>query len=243
MPLWQVAVGAAFGTLFGKEVFGGTGMNFLNPVLVGRVFLFFAYPAQLSGNAPWTAASARASFAGVDGFSGATLLTRASSDAAALAGASWSQAFLGWTPGSMGETSVLACLLGAAVLLVTQVASWRIMLGVSLGTLAMALLFNWIGSETNPMFQVPFHWHVVTGGWALGTVFLATDPVSSCFTDSGRWIFGIGIGVLTILIRVLNPAYPEGIMLAILLMNIFAPLIDYFVVQANIRRRLERDAA
>jgi Na+-transporting NADH:ubiquinone oxidoreductase subunit B len=239
IPLWQVAAGTAFGLLFGKEVFGGTGFNFLNPALVARAFLFFAYPADISGDAPWIAAD----FLDVDSFSGATLLAQASVNPEALAGASWSQAFFGWIPGSMGETSVLACLLGAALLLFTQVASWRTMAGVTLGTFLMAALLNAAGSETNPMFAVPFHWHVVLGGWALGTVFMATDPVSSSFTDSGRWLYGLGIGALAILIRVVNPAYPEGMMLAILFMNMFAPLIDYFVVRGNVRRRLARDAA
>jgi Na+-transporting NADH:ubiquinone oxidoreductase subunit B len=237
MPLWQVALGAAFGVLFGKEVFGGTGMNFLNPVLVAWVFLFFAYPAELSGDGPWIAAD----FVGVDGFSGATLLARAATEHGAYDAADWWQAFLGRTPGAMGETSALACMLGAVVLILTRVAAWRTMAAVVLGTLVTTRLFNGIGSESNPMFAVPFHWHVVTGSWALGTVFLATDPVSSSFTDAGRWVYGFGIGALTIFIRVLNPAYPEGIVFAILLMSTFAPLIDFFVVRANIRRRVARD--
>ncbi|UCE86934.1 MAG: NADH:ubiquinone reductase (Na(+)-transporting) subunit B [Deltaproteobacteria bacterium] len=239
IPLWQVAAGTAFGLLFGKEVFGGTGMNFLNPALVARAFLFFAYPADISGDAPWIAAD----FLDVDGFTGATWLAQASVSSGALDDASWWQAFVGWVPGSMGETSALGCLLGAALLLFTQVASWRTMAGVTLGTFLMASLLNAVGSETNPMFAVPFHWHVVLGGWALGTVYMATDPVSSSFTDAGRWLYGLGIGALAILIRVVNPAYPEGMMLAILFMNMFAPLIDYFVVRSNIRRRLARDAA
>ncbi len=152
-------------------------------------------------------------------------------------------AFLGFIPGSMGETSALACLVGASILLITQVGSWRTMAGVTLGTFVMATTLNWVGSDTNPMMSVPFTWHIVLGGWALGTVFMATDPVSSSFTDKGRWIYGFSIGVLTILIRCVNPAYPEGMMLAILFMNMFAPMIDYFALQANIRRRLARDAA
>ncbi len=239
IPLWQVGLGTAFGVIFGKEVFGGTGMNFLNPALVARAFLFFAYPADISGDAPWIAAD----FLDVDSFSGATLLAQAAADPQALSAASWSQAFLGWIPGSMGETSALACLIGAGFLIVTQVGSWRSMAGVTLGTFLMAGLLNWAGSETNPMFAVPFHWHVVLGGWALGTVYMATDPVSSSFTDVGRWLYGIGIGFLTVLIRVVNPAYPEGMMLAILFMNMFAPLIDYYAVRRNIRRRLVRGAA
>ncbi len=239
IPLWQAAIGTMFGVLFGKEVFGGTGMNFLNPALVGRAFLFFAYPAQLSGTAPWIAAD----FVGVDGFTGATLLAQAAAESGALAGASWSDAFLGFVPGSMGETSTLACLLGAVLLILTRVGSWRTMLGVALGTLAVSLLLNQAGSDTNPMFAVPFHWHVALGGWAFGAVFMATDPVSSAFTDRGKWFYGFGIGALVVLIRVVNPAYPEGMMLAILFMNMFAPLIDYVVIRANVQRRLARDAA
>ncbi|MCE2390607.1 MAG: NADH:ubiquinone reductase (Na(+)-transporting) subunit B [Proteobacteria bacterium] len=239
IPLWMVAMGIAFGIIFGKEIFGGTGMNFLNPALTARVFLFFAYPAQMSGEAPWIAAD----FAGVDSFSGATWLARAAVDPAALEGASWTAAFLGTVPGSMGETSTLACLLGMFVLLLTRVGSWRTMGGVTLGTLGMSLLLNAAGSQTNPMFGVPFHWHVVLGGWAFGMVFMATDPVSSAFTDKGKWIYGAAIGVLCVLIRVVNPAYPEGMMLSILFMNMFAPVIDYYIVRANIRRRLDRSAA
>jgi len=239
IPLWQVALGTAFGVIFAKEIFGGTGMNFLNPALVVRAFLFFAYPADISGDAPWIAAD----FVEVDSFSGATLLAQASTTPGALESASWMQAFVGLIPGSMGETSALACLLGAVILIVTGVGSWRTMVGVTLGTFAAAALFNWIGSDTNPMFAVPFHWHVVLGGWAIGTVYMATDPVTSTFTDIGKWWYGIGIGVLCILIRVANPAYPEGMMLAILFMNMLAPLIDHFVVRANIRRRMARSGA
>ncbi|MDH3732935.1 MAG: NADH:ubiquinone reductase (Na(+)-transporting) subunit B [Gemmatimonadota bacterium] len=239
IPLWQVALGTAFGVVFAKEIFGGTGMNFLNPALVVRAFLFFAYPAEISGDTAWIAAD----FGGLDNLTGATLLAQASTATAALEGASWTQAFLGVIPGSMGETSALACLVGAVILLVTQIGSWRTMVGVTLGTFAMAALFNWLGSASNPMFGVPFHWHIVLGGWALGTVFMATDPVSSAFTDRGKWWYGFGIGVLCILLRVVNPAYPEGMMLAILFMNMLAPLIDHFVVRGNIRRREARDAA
>jgi len=236
IPLWQVGLGTAFGVIFAKEVFGGTGMNFLNPALVARAFLFFAYPADISGDAPWIAAS----FLDVDSFTGATLLAQVASGTDALAHASWSHAFLGWTPGSMGETSALACLLGAGLLILTRVGSWRTMLGVTLGTFGMASLLNVVGSDTNAMFAIPFHWHIVLGGWALGMVYMATDPVSSSFTDGGRWLYGLGIGTLAVLIRVVNPAYPEGMMLAILFMNMFAPLIDYFAIQRNIRRRLVR---
>jgi Na+-transporting NADH:ubiquinone oxidoreductase subunit B len=233
IPLWMVALGVMFGIIFGKEVFGGTGMNFLNPALVGRAFLFFAYPAWMSGDAPWIAAD----FAAVDSFSGATWLAQAAVSSGALEQASWWQCFFGRIPGSMGETSTFACLLGAALLLITRIGSWRTMAGVVLGTLGMSLLLNLAGSTTNPLFAVPFYWHVVLGGWAFGMVFMATDPVSSAFTSRGKWLYGIGIGTLAILIRVVNPAYPEGMMLAILFMNMFAPLIDHFVVQANIKRR------
>jgi len=239
IPLWQVALGTAFGVVFGKEIFGGVGMNFLNPALVTRAFLFFAYPAEISGEAPWIAAS----FQGVDTFTGATLLAQSAATPAVLEGADWMAAFLGRIPGSMGETSALACLAGGVFLIVTRVGSWRTIAGVVLGSWAMVALLNWAGSDTNPMFAVPFHWHVVLGGWAFGAVFMATDPVSSAFTSTGKWLYGAGIGLLAILIRVINPAYPEGMMLAILFMNMFAPLIDHFVVLANVRRREARYAA
>ena len=240
IPLWMVVLGTAFGTIFAKEIFGGTGMNFLNPALTARAFLFFAYPAAMSGDSTWIAAD----FAGVDGFSGATLLAQAAvSGEGALAAASWTDAFLGFVPGSMGETSALACLIGALLLVWTGIGSWRTMAGVVLGTIATAGLLNTIGSDTNPMFGVPWYWHAVLGGWAFGMVFMATDPVSSAFTNQGKLIYGSLIGVLVVLIRVVNPAYPEGMMLAILFMNMFAPLIDHFFVQANIRRREARYAA
>ena len=243
IPLWQVASGAVFGVLIGKEIFGGTGMNVLNPALTARAFLFFAYPAEISGDRPWIAAD----FVGVDGFSGATWLARATAEGpqalGQVGGTHWMEVFLGFIPGSMGETSALLCLVGAVILIVTRIGSWRTMLGVVVGTAGMAALLNVIGSETNPAFAIPFAWHVVLGGWALGTVFMATDPVSSAFTDKGRLIYGFGIGVMVILVRAVNPAYPEGMMLAILFMNMFAPFIDHFFVQANIKRRVERHAA
>jgi Na+-transporting NADH:ubiquinone oxidoreductase subunit B len=239
IPLWQVALGMVFGLVFAKEVFGGTGMNFLNPALTARVFLFFAYPAFMSGDGAWIAAD----FEAVDGFSGATWLAQAAVTSGALDQASWGDAFIGVIAGSMGETSTLCCLLGLAVLLITRVAAWQTIVGIVAGTVAMASALNWIASSTNPMFEVPFYWHMVLGGWAFGTIFMATDPVSSAFTAIGKFWYGLGIGVLVILIRVVNPAYPEGMMLAILFMNMFAPLIDHFVVQANINRRLARDAA
>jgi Na+-transporting NADH:ubiquinone oxidoreductase subunit B len=233
IPLWMVALGILFGVLFGKEVFGGTGMNFLNPALVGRAFLFFAYPAYMSGDAPWIAAD----FSNVDSFAGATLLAQAAVTSTALEAASWWDAFFGFMPGSMGETSTFCCLLGAGLLVMTRIGSWRTMLGVTVGTIAVSILLNLAGSTTNPLLAVPFYWHFVLGGWAFGMVFMATDPVSSAFTSRGKWAYGIGIGVMCVLIRVVNPAYPEGMMLSILFMNMFAPLIDHFVVQANIRRR------
>ncbi|MDO9322804.1 MAG: NADH:ubiquinone reductase (Na(+)-transporting) subunit B [Pseudomonas sp.] len=235
IPLWQVALGISFGVVIGKEVFGGTGKNFLNPALVGRAFLFFAYPAQLSGDAVWTA---------VDGFAGATALSVAAAggvEQIAAHGLSWWDAFVGFEQGSMGETSALAIFIGGAVLLATRIAAWRIVAGVMLGMVAMSYLFNAIGSLTNPLFAMPWYWHLVLGGFAFGMVFMATDPVSASMTNSGKWLFGGLIGVMVVLIRVVNPAFPEGMMLAILFANLCAPLIDHFVVQANIKRRLSRN--
>ena len=236
IPLWQVAVGMSFGVVIAKEVFGGTGKNFLNPALTGRAFLFFAYPGQISGDAVWTA---------VDGFSGATPLAIAASggmEALAQADITWTQLFLGQIQGSLGETSTLACLIGAAFLIYTKVASWRIMAGVLLGMIGTTLMFNLIGSDTNPMYAVPWHWHLVMGSIAFGIVFMATDPVTAASTHAGRWIYGVLIGFMVILIRVANPAFPEGVMLAILFANVFASLIDYFVVRANVYRRVRRNA-
>lgn len=240
IPLWQVALGISFGVLFGKEIFGGTGMNILNPALTARAFLFFAYPAQISGDKVWTAAQTSP-----DGVSGATWLAEAAVDgrAALESGISWLDAFLGTIPGSMGETSTLACLIGAAVLLLTGIGSWRIMGSLVAGSFLATLLLNTVGSETNPLINVPFHWQLVLGGWAFGAVFMATEPVTAAHSERGQLIYGFLIGVLAIFIRVLNPAYPEGMMLAILFMNVFASTIDHFVVQANIRRRKARYAA
>jgi len=235
-PLWQVALGISFGVVIGKEVFGGTGKNFLNPALTGRAFLFFAYPAQMSGDAIWTA---------VDGFSGATALGMAAAggiDAVMASGITWMDAFLGTIQGSMGETSTLACLIGATFLLYTRIASYRVMLGVLAGMIVTSTLFNAIGSDTNPMLNTPWYWHAVLGGFAFGAVYMATDPVSASMTNTGRWIYGGLIGLMVVLIRVVNPAFPEGMMLAILFANMFAPLIDYFVVQSNIKRREKRNA-
>ncbi|NQZ30389.1 MAG: NADH:ubiquinone reductase (Na(+)-transporting) subunit B [Oceanospirillaceae bacterium] len=234
IPLWQVALGISFGVVIGKEVFGGTGKNFLNPALTGRAFLFFAYPAQMSGDAVWTA---------VDGFTGATPL-----GLAALGGVEaiiaqnitlW-DAFIGTIPGSVGEVSTLAILIGGGALVVMKLAAWRIIAGVVAGTVVMTIIFNLIGSESNPMFSMPFYWHFVLGGFAFGLFFMATDPISASMTDTGKWYFGALIGVMVVMIRVVNPAFPEGMMLAILFGNLFAPLIDNFVVQANVKRRLLR---
>ena len=233
LPLWQAALGISFGVVIGKEVFGGTGKNFLNPALTGRAFLYFAYPAQLSGDAVWVA---------VDGYTSATpLALNAMGGVEAITQQwTWFDAFIGNIPGSIGETSTLMVLIGGAILLLTRIASWRIVAGVFLGMFLLSGLFNMIGSDSNPAFATPWYWHLVMGGFAFGMVFMATDPVSSAMTNGGKWAFGILVGVMTVLIRVVNPAFPEGIMLAILFANLFAPLMDHFVVQANIKRRLAR---
>ncbi len=235
IPLWQVALGITFGVVIGKEVFGGTGKNFLNPALTGRAFLYFAYPAQISGDSIWTA---------VDGFSGATPLALAAEggiEAILATDVTWFNTFVGTIQGSVGEVSTLAIMIGGAIIMFAKIAAWRIVAGVALGVIGTTLLFNAIGSDTNPMFSVPFWWHFTIGGLAFGMFFMATDPVSASMTNTGKWIFGALIGVMTILIRVVNPAFPEGIMLAILFANLFAPLIDNFVVQANIKRRMLRN--
>ncbi|MFC2503440.1 MAG: NADH:ubiquinone reductase (Na(+)-transporting) subunit B [Cardiobacterium sp.] len=233
IPLWQVAIGISFGVVLGKEVFGGTGRNFVNPALAARAFLYFAYPAQISGDKVWVA---------VDGYSGATALSEASAGGmdAVRAHWSWWDAFIGNIPGSIGEVSTLAILIGGVIILWAGVASWRIVVGVFAGATVTSLMFNLIGSETNHMFAVPFWWHFVLGGFAFGTFFMATDPVTASVTNTGRYIFGALVGAMTILIRVVNPAFPEGIMLAILFANIFAHLIDYFVMNANAKRRKVR---
>ncbi|BCD96676.1 NADH:ubiquinone reductase (Na(+)-transporting) subunit B [Marinagarivorans cellulosilyticus] len=233
IPLWQAALGISFGVVIGKEVFGGTGKNFLNPALTGRAFLFFAYPGAMSGDAVWTA---------VDGYTGATALSIASSQGVDVLSQqiSWFDAFLGNMQGSMGETSTLAIFIGGAVLLATGIASLRIVLGVFIGMTVTSLLLNAIGSETNAMFALPFYWHLVIGGFAFGMIFMATDPVSASMTNKGKWVYGALIGFMVVLIRVVNPAFPEGMMLAILFANLFAPLIDHFVVESNIKRRLAR---
>ena len=233
IPLWMVALGISFGTVIGKEVFGGTGKNFLNPALTGRAFLFFAYPAALSGDAVWTA---------VDGYTGATALSVAYADGmTALTGQlTWLDAFFGNMQGSFGETSTLAIFIGGAILIVSKIVSLRIVIGVLTGMMATSFLFNMIGSDSNPMFAMPWYWHLVLGGFAFGMIFMATDPVSASMTETGKLWFGALIGFMVVIIRVVNPAFPEGMMLAILFANLFAPLIDHFVVQANIKRRLAR---
>ncbi len=235
-PLWQVALGISFGVVIGKEVFGGTGKNFLNPALTGRAFLYFAYPAYMSGDTVWTP---------VDGFSGATALSVSASEgyqALAANGVNWMNSFVGTIQGSIGETSALACLIGLAFLLITKIANWRLVVGCMAGMVGFSLLLNMIGSETNPMFAMPWYWHFVVGGFAFGLVFMVTEPVSASHTNVGRYIYGALIGFMVVMIRVINPAFPEGMMLAILFGNVFAPLIDYFVVQANIKRRARRNA-
>ena len=232
LPLWMVAVGITFGIVIGKEIFGGTGKNFLNPALTGRAFLYFAYPAYMSGDMVWTA---------VDGYTGATMLSIAAADGVAALSqtATWMDSFIGTIHGSIGETSTLAILMGAVVLVSMKIASWRIIGGVLVGSALVSLLFNSIES-TNPMFALPFYWHWVIGGFAFGAIFMATDPVSASMTNTCKYIYGLLIGVMVILIRVVNPAFPEGMMLAILFANLFAPLIDHYVVESNIKRRLAR---
>ncbi len=230
IPLWQVALGISFGVVVGKEIFGGTGKNFLNPALTARAFLFFAYPAQISGDAPWVA---------VDGYTGATALAQAAAGGAQAVTASWSEAFWGFIPGSMGETSTIACLIGAIYLIFTGIGSWRIMLSMLLATLASAtLLYNL--ESANPMFQMHPLWHLLVGGFAFGLVFMATDPVSAAMTQTGQYFYGALIGFMVILVRAINPAFPEGTMLAILFGNCFSPLIDWFVINSHIKRRQRR---
>jgi Na+-transporting NADH:ubiquinone oxidoreductase subunit B len=246
IPLWQVALATAFAVVIAKEVFGGTGMNILNVALTARAFLYFAYPMQISGEV-WT-------YLGdvpvVDGYSGATPLAvvagaeNAQNVVSALTGTwygdlyNFSNMFFGFIPGSIGETSTLMALIGAAILILTRIGSWKIILSVFAGAYIMGMIFNLWGA--NPFMQLPPHYHLVMGGLAFGAVFMATDPVTATQTEMGKWIYGILIGMLTVLIRVFNPAYPEGIMLAILLMNVFAPLIDFYIVKANKKRRLQR---
>ncbi|AWX14079.1 NADH:ubiquinone reductase (Na(+)-transporting) subunit B [Mergibacter septicus] len=239
LPLWQAALGITFGVVVAKEIFGGTGKNFLNPALAGRAFLFFAYPAQISGDMVWTAA---------DGFSGATALSQWSAEGqnglihiATNTPITWMDAFIGNIPGSIGEVSTLMLLIGGIIIVGARIASWRIIAGVMIGMILTSSLLNLVGSSSNPMFSMPWYWHLVLGGFAFGMIFMATDPVSASFTNKGKWWYGGLIGVMSVLIRVVNPAYPEGMMLAILFANLFAPLFDYIVVQANIKRRRSRN--
>ena len=241
IPLWMVAVATTFGVVIGKEIFGGTGFNIFNPALVARAFLFFAYPASMSGDKVWT----------VDAMSGATPLLRASSQEGMSATAllsgyfTWEQMFYGFIPGSIGETSTLAILIGAAILLITGIASWRVMTSTIIGMTLTAFLLDNFGAaigSTNPMLYLPPSYHFVMGGFAFGMVFMATDPVSCAQTNRGRWLYGLLIGFMCVVIRAINPAYPEGMMLAILFANAFSPLFDYFVLQANIKRRVTRHA-
>ncbi|MEX0883532.1 MAG: NADH:ubiquinone reductase (Na(+)-transporting) subunit B [Cyclobacteriaceae bacterium] len=250
-PLWQVALATVFAVVIAKEVFGGTGMNILNVAMTARAFLYFAYPAQISGDQVWTYLGDKTP---VDGFSGATALAvaynsgqeginavsnLASHNASLMENMfSFSNMFMGFIPGSIGETSTLMCLIGAAILLFTGVASWKIMLSAFGGAYIMAAVMQLLA--VNEFMAMPAHYHLVMGGLAFGIVFMATDPVSSSQTESGKWIYGFLIGALTIIIRLTNPAYPEGIMLAVLFMNVFAPLIDHYVVKANKKRRLQR---
>jgi Na+-transporting NADH:ubiquinone oxidoreductase subunit B len=242
IPLWQVAVGIMFGVVVGKEIFGGTGRNFLNPALTGRAFLYFAYPTKISGDAVWTA---------VDGYTGATVLGEAaaatsgsiSTIVSSGMGSSWWNFFIGNVHGSMGETSALCCIIGAVILIATRIGSWRIMSGTMIGMALFSALLWLLPTGDEPVMNILPWWHMVIGGFAFGTVFMATDPVSASMTKTGKWYYGGLIGFMTVLVRSVNPAFPEGIMLAILFANVFAPLIDYFVVQANVKRRAARYAS
>ena len=233
-PLWMIVVATAFAVIIGKEVFGGTGMNIWNPALVARAFLFFAYPAQMSGDSVWVSLKGPDKL--IDGYSGATPLAEA---AAGKINFSVADAFFGFIPGSIGETSTLAILIGAVILIVTGIGSWKIMVSTVAGGAVMGIILNIFGGD-NVFMSLPFWQHMIIGSFAFGAVFMATDPVSGAQTEKGKWIYGFLIGIMAILIRVLNPAYPEGMMLAILLLNTFAPLIDHYVVAGNIKRRLKR---
>ncbi len=236
IPLWMLALATAFAVIIGKEVFGGTGMNVLNPALTARAFLFFSYPGWMTGDKVWIEGLTEGQNI-IDGFSGATpMALSAAYETEKLP--SFMEMFIGTIPGSIGETSAIAILLGAVILIVTGIGSWKIILSVFAGALGMGLLLNALA--VNPYMELPVYYHFVMGGFAFGAVFMATDPVTASQTETGKWIYGFLIGILSIIFRVLNPAYPEGVMLAILLMNVFAPLIDHFVIQSNIKRRLKR---
>ena len=230
IPLWQVAIGISFGVVVAKEIFGGVGKNFLNPALAARAFLFFAYPGQISGDNVWI----------IDGISQATTLSQVAVSGITDLNYTWFQCFIGTIPGSFGETSTLAILIGAFVLIITRIGSWRIMLSILVTTILTSFLFNIIGSETNAAFALSPMWHIAIGGLAFGAVFMATDPVTASMTNKGKYFYGGLIGIMVILIRVVNPAFPEGMMLAILFANLFSPLIDYFVVQNHIKKRTRR---
>ena len=238
IPWWQLAIATSFGVVIGKEIFGGTGMNIFNPALVVRAFLFFAYPAQISGDRVWVA---------LDGFASATPLAVVAEgaeapivDVLAAQGVTWWNSFIGLIPGSIGETSTLAILLGIGLLLITGVGSWRIMLSMLIGGVVMGAILQLAAPHPGHFMALPVHYHLTLGGFAFGLAYMATDPVSAAATDAGKWIYGFLVGVLSILVRLLNPAFPEGVMLAILFMNMFAPLIDYFVVRGNMKQRLAR---
>lgn len=240
IPWWQLAIATTFGVVIGKEIFGGTGMNIFNPALVVRAFLFFAYPAQISGDRVWVA---------LDGYSAATPLAVVAEgaeapivDVLAAQGVTWWNSFIGLIPGSIGETSTLAILLGIGLLLITGVGSWRIMLSMLVGGVVMGAVLQLAAPHPGHFMALPVHYHLTLGGFAFGLAYMATDPVSAAATDAGKWIYGFLVGVLSILVRILNPAFPEGVMLAILFMNMFAPLIDHFVVRGNIKQRLARAA-
>ena len=250
IPLWMLAVAVAFAVIIGKEVFGGTGMNIWNPALIARAFLFFAYPSEMSGDKVWVEGLRNIDPSKlVDGFSGATPLAQFAAEGGDATGKlvdglgnnlSVFDMFMGWIPGSIGETSTIAILIGAAILIYTGIGSFKIMISTVAGGLAMGFLLNILGPETNVYMQIPPYYHLIIGGFAFGAIFMATDPVSAAQTSTGKIIYGFLIGIIAVLIRVLNPAYPEGMMLSILLMNTFAPLIDHYVVQSNIKRRLKR---
>lgn len=244
VPLWMLAIAVAFAVIIGKEIFGGTGMNIWNPALLARAFLFFSYPSKMSGDTVWTGGVARYMAEGkayacgngiVDGFSGATPLAHPTLEGLQNAGTSFMDLFIGTVPGSVGETSVIAILIGAAILLFTGVASWKIMFSSVLGGLAVGYLGYFCGAT-----DLPGYWQLVMGGFAFGTVFMATDPVTSAQTECGKWIYGFLVGALAVTVRLWNPGYPEGMMLAILLMNTFAPLIDHYVISSSIRRRAKK---
>ena len=243
VPLWMVAVATAFAVIFGKEVFGGTGMNIVNVAILARAFLFFAYPTEMSGNKVWIDLAGQTP---VDGFTGATALGLAvegGGDAVNAAGMTMMHAFWGNIPGSIGETSAIAILIGALILIITGIGSWKIMFSALVGGAAMGMILNWTGANyfpDNAYLQLNWVHHLVLGGFLFGIVFMATDPVTATQTETGKWIYGFLIGFLAILIRTVNPAYPEGVMMAILFMNVMAPLIDHYVVEANVKRRMKR---